>query len=304
MFSAARFRDRLRFRYADEPLARILQERLGVETTLGSDRVRTLLAIMLCDASTNSPWPISNNPHARFNDWDTPTCNLRFPLWQLVRASTAAPLFFPPEVITVGDREHVFVDGSISPYANPAFQLFLMATLDAYNLCWPVGEERMLLVSVGTGVIPRDRPDLSPRDMNLLYQATTVPQTLLAGSIVEQDLLCRVFGCCRHGAPIDSELGDLIGSRGPVQPKLFSYLRYDLDLSSQSLDRVGLSHVDSRRIRHLDAVDAIPEFQEIGRWLAETVLPEHFAGFFPDEQRLPLGLDRQPRTTGLKSGLH
>jgi hypothetical protein len=285
MFSPARLRDLLHFRYSDEPLARVLKEKLGADTTLGSDLVRTLLLIVLCDATTNSPWPVSNNPRARFNQADSPTCNLQFPLWQLVRASTAAPLFFPPEVITIGGCNHVFVDGSISPYSNPAFQLFLMSTLEAYRLCWPPGEDRMLLVSVGAGVVPHARPDLSPHDMNLLYQATTVPQELLAGSIVEQDLLCRVFGQCRHGALIDSEVGDLIASQGPVQPKLFSYVRYDMELSRRTLDREGLAHIDAQRLRHPDAVDAIPEFQEIGRALARSVKPEHFAGFFGLPQR-------------------
>jgi predicted acylesterase/phospholipase RssA len=31
-------------------------------------------------------------------------CNLNVPLWQLLRASTAAPMFFPPEQIDYGKR--------------------------------------------------------------------------------------------------------------------------------------------------------------------------------------------------------
>jgi hypothetical protein len=30
-------------------------------------------------------------------------------------------------------------------YNNPAFQLFLMATAEPYNLSWPTGEKEMLL---------------------------------------------------------------------------------------------------------------------------------------------------------------
>ena len=36
-------------------------------------------------------------------------------------------------------------------YNNPAFQLFLMATSEPYRLLWPTGEEKMFLISVGTG---------------------------------------------------------------------------------------------------------------------------------------------------------
>ena len=34
-----------------------------------------------------------------------PDCNLHLPLWQLVRASTAAPVYFPPEVVKLGDHD-------------------------------------------------------------------------------------------------------------------------------------------------------------------------------------------------------
>jgi uncharacterized protein len=282
MFSHARLRERLRFQYDDEPLARMLKQRLGEDTTLGSDRVKTLLLLVLRDATTDSPWPISNNPGALFNRLDSPVCNLRFPLWQLVRASTAAPLYFPPEVIEVGGREHVFVDGGLTPFANPAFQLFLMSTIDMYNLNWPVGEDRMLLVSLGTGTPSRAQAGLQPREMNLLYQAGAIPRALLAAASVEQDMLCRVFGRCRVGSAIDSEIGDLIGSHGPLQQKLFTYLRYDVELSRPSLDVLGLRHIDPAGVSHLDSIAAIPELQEVGRALASQVTSAHFDGFLPE----------------------
>ena len=45
---------------------------------------------------------------------------MKFPLWQLVRASTAAPTYFPPEVIVLPggngakDKQFVFVDGGVT----------------------------------------------------------------------------------------------------------------------------------------------------------------------------------------------
>jgi patatin-like phospholipase/acyl hydrolase len=47
-----------------------------------------------------------------------------------VRASTAAPVYFPPEVILVPgsgatkEKEFVFVDGGVTMYNNPVFQMF------------------------------------------------------------------------------------------------------------------------------------------------------------------------------------
>jgi hypothetical protein len=66
--------------------------------------------------------------------------------------------FFPPETLNrdPGDpgKSFIFQDGGITPYNNPAFLLFRMATQPAYRLEWKTGEQRLLLVSVGTGMAP------------------------------------------------------------------------------------------------------------------------------------------------------
>src|SRR4051812_21968738 len=122
-----------------------------IPALLSTKKLRTLLTLVMRNHSTGSPWPVSNNPAAKFNDPALPDCNLNLPVWQLVRASTAAPVYFPPETIELGGRKQVFVDGGITPYNNPALLLFLMATLPAYKLEWETGVEKMLLVSIGTG---------------------------------------------------------------------------------------------------------------------------------------------------------
>ena len=284
LFQPSRPWQRLQHRYRHEWLAATLRELIGVETTLGSDTLRTLLLIMR-NASTNSPWPLSNNPNARYNQG--PASNLELRLWQLVRASTAAPVYFSPEVITVGPKRFVFVDGGVTVYNNPAFQLFLMATAEPYRLGWETGTERMLLVSVGTGVDPQANADLQPGQMNLLYSATSVPAALMSGALHEQDLLCRMFGDTRHGDRLDSEVGDLRGVRGPGDAKLFSYLRYNAELSRAGLDRLGLPGIRPEQVQPLDAIGSVPELEAVGRALATLVTPEHFAGFAPKWGDLP-----------------
>jgi patatin-like phospholipase/acyl hydrolase len=96
MFDKASIVRRLQFEYKSEPLAQQLRTVFGDSTTLGSEEVETLLLVVLRNATTDSPWPISNNPFAKYNDPAHPANNLKFPLWQLVRASTAAPTFFLP----------------------------------------------------------------------------------------------------------------------------------------------------------------------------------------------------------------
>ncbi|HVR97005.1 MAG TPA: patatin-like phospholipase family protein, partial [Thermoanaerobaculia bacterium] len=152
MFDQASLMNRyLHHKFEDKKLKVQLKKVLGANTTLGSDKLRTLLMMVMRNASTDSPWPVSNNPGALFNcNPKDPGCNLKLPLWQLVRASTAAPVYFPPELVQVGNKEFIFVDGGITMYNNPSFQLFLMATLEPYRLEWPTGEDKMLIVSLGT----------------------------------------------------------------------------------------------------------------------------------------------------------
>ena len=68
MFTKANLLKRLRYKFESEPLALKLQEVFGPAVTFGSDRVRTLLALVLRNATTDSPWPLCNNPYAKYND--------------------------------------------------------------------------------------------------------------------------------------------------------------------------------------------------------------------------------------------
>ena len=295
MFVKANLLRRLRYKFEDEPLADQLRHVFGAGTTLGSERLRTLLLLVMRNATTDSPWPTSNNPYARYNDRARPDCNLNLPLWQLVRASTAAPTYFPPEVIVLpsaapaAEREFVFVDGGVTMYNNPAFQMFLMATLDRYwaakpEARWRTGPDRMLIVSVGTGTSPDARQGLEPGEMNLLFNAQTVPAALMFAALNEQDLLCRVFGDCRAGDPIDREIGDLVGSAGPLrrEQKLFTYLRYNAELTREGLDALGCRDIEPASVQQLDSIDGIPDLRQVGKRVAETkVLEQHFDGFMP-----------------------
>jgi hypothetical protein len=296
MFVKANLLQRLRYKFEDEPLAEKLREVFGAATTLGSEKLRTLLLLVMRNATTDSPWPISNNPYAQYNDPSREDCNLYFPLWQLVRASTAAPTFFPPEVIVLKSadrgraREFVFVDGGVTMYNNPAFQMFLMATLDRYwakrpEARWRAGAEQMLIVSVGTGTSPNARAGLEPDQMNLLFNAQTIPSALMFAALNEQDLLCRVFGNCLAGDPIDRELDDVAGSAGPLprDEKLFTYLRYNAELTREGLDALGCRDIESRVVQKLDSIDGIPDLRRVGRRVAETKLQgQHFDGFPPN----------------------
>jgi patatin-like phospholipase/acyl hydrolase len=283
MFDKASLLRRFRTKFEDEKLAAKLKEVIGADTTLGTDKLRTLLLIVMRNATTDSPWPLSNNPHAMYNlasrRDDGKACNLDLPLWQLVRASTAAPTYFPPEAIQAGGPgAFLMVDGGVTMFNNPAFLVFLMATVEPYNLHWPVGKDQMLVVSVGTGTSPKANQDLAPEDMNLIYNASSIPSALMFAALNEQDFLCRVFGDCLYGDVLDREVGDMIGKQGPSE-KLFTYVRYNAELTKEWLGAHGLGDIEPRDVQALDSTRHMDDLQRVGEKVAKQVKPEHFARF-------------------------
>ena len=291
MFEKAPFWERWFWKFRPQRLAEMLQRILSQKTgepvpTLGSAMLRTLLMLVLRNATTDSPWPISNNPRAKYNDLAVrgDYSNLHLPLWQLVRASTAAPTYFAPEIITINPRnlrKFIFVDGGVTMYNNPAFQLFLMATSEPYRLGWRAGENEMLIVSVGTGTSAGAKATLRVEDMTLLFNASTIPSALMAAASHEQDFLCRIFGRCLAGDPIDREVSDVIRQGIPGVPKLFTYVRYDPDLSREGLATLGLDHIRPEHVQQMDSVAYINEMQEVGRAAAQRYVDTklQFVGF-------------------------
>ena len=289
MFDKASLLKRLHYAYNKEPLARTLQKELsaalGDDITLGSPGLRSVLMMVMRNATTDSPWAVSNNPFAKYNQRDRPDCNLLLPLWQLVRASTAAPTYFPPEVVTLGKGkdayDFVFVDGGVTTYNTTAFLAFQTVTAAPYRIQWQTGPDRMLIVSVGTGSAPAVRPGLKPDDMWLLDAAKTVPGALMNAAAAGWDMACRVLGECRFGRPIDQEVGDLVGSDTFSGAKQFAYVRYDPDVSQPGLNALGLADVKAADVQTLDAIDHIPDIQRVGKAFAarHVDVKQHLRGF-------------------------
>lgn len=281
MFDRAKLLERYWYKYRSDQLAATLQQVIGKDETLGSGKLRILLLLVMRNATTDSHWPLSNNPVAKYNI--APHANLLLPLWQLVRASTAAPVFFPPEEIYIDELKDtfLFVDGGVTAFNNPAFLLFTMATLEPYRLHWPTGKDKMLLISVGTGASADANRFLAPTDMNLVYNATKIPAALMYAALVQQDTLCRIYGDCRVGAPLDRELYDLCGVDAPGGiPKAFSYCRYEPELSAEGLVDLGMNDVPVQNVQQMDSVAHMADLTRLGKAYAQKYFePSHLAGF-------------------------
>ncbi|HYH84119.1 MAG TPA: patatin-like phospholipase family protein [Pyrinomonadaceae bacterium] len=292
MFDKSFILFRLRHLYESKPLAKELQKTFGKDTNLFPEHLKCLLLVVTRNVSTDSPWPISSNPFAAYNLPHRGDCNLCIPLWQLVRASTAAPVYFAPEVLQWDKKDpsktFVFEDGGLTPYNNPAFLLARMATHSAYRLNWQTGEDKLLVMSVGTGSAPKEDAEVYSSGKSAFTNLANFPSALMYGAQVDQDINCRTVGRCVHGARIDRELWDLIPRRGDVregeviplsedQGRQFLYARYNAELTARWLSERGLGDVDASKVAQLDSVEHINGLIRVGQKLAEEVKLEHFA---------------------------
>jgi len=243
-----------------------------VPALLDTKRLKTLLLMVLRNHTTGSAWPVTNNPLAMYNQRDLPDCNLKVPLWKLVRASAAAPTFFDPEEIMLGDQRHVFVDGAITPYNDPALIAALTAVLPCYRLGWETGPDKIRVISVGTMRFSMAAANKNIRRMWVGYNVPRIVAALLQGIAFEQDYLCRCLGQCIHGEALDSEIGNLEGATLPGR-SWFSYVRYDKSYMGQAAEELLRK---TPQLAALDAVHAIPLLREVGRTYAqEHVRIEH-----------------------------
>jgi predicted acylesterase/phospholipase RssA len=313
MFQRTHFLARFQSLYQNGSLEQKLKATFGSETTLRLDevpgpggvagRLKTLLLVVTRNVTTDSPWPISANPDGAYNDPRLSYSNVNLRLWQLVRASTAAPIYFPPEVIECDPgnpaRTFVFVDGGVTPYNNPAFLLFRFATDPAFNLNWERGEDKLLLVSVGTGASAQTGVTADDPGGNLLSTGISIPTALMYGSLVDQDINCRTIGRCVYGDEIDREMLDMVPRSGPnvgsyaeriarpVVPvadnhgRQFLYARYNVDLKMDNLNRLGFGAVDPAAVKKMDNAtpDNIELLLKIGAASARQVARDHFGPF-------------------------
>jgi hypothetical protein len=253
---------------------RLMQELTNVigPRTLDSPDLRTGLCIVLKRMDTGSDWIVMNNPRSVF--WETPadgsfTGNRHLPLAHVVRASTAAPSFFEPELIEIasGRPPGLFIDGGLTPHNNPALLMLMTALVPAYGLNWRIGPENLLIVSVGTGSF---QPTLSPADA-MRSSAIGLAIKSLAAMIAESQLLVLTLmtylGQSPIAWPINSEIGDLGRVLAPTGD-LVRFLRYDVRLEQSWLAENLGKHFSADFIAKLRPMDNPANMQtlyELGR---------------------------------------
>ncbi len=266
-------------KFPSEPLQEALDAKLGADTTLSSDRVKTGLMIMTKRLDTGSPWPLTNCPGARYATEDG-----ALKLTQVVRASTAAPTYFEPEEIKISSRrgsvvDGVFVDGGVSPFNDPALQLLMLAALQGHGFKWRTGKDELLLISIGTGSY---KEPFSPQKF-AAGQGLSALKSLMDDCARTNHGLLQWLTHCLTPWIIDRAVGDM-KLDSEAGPQLATYARYNASLDAKWLK--GELDIDATpeklaQISQMDNPSNMDELAAIGRKAAERqVLDSHLPSVF------------------------
>jgi uncharacterized protein len=264
-------------------LQKALDAQLGADTTLDSDRIRTGLMIMTKRLDTGSAWPLHNHPAGRYAGQDG-----KLQLTKVVRASTAAPTYFEPQDINISSREGnivngAFVDGGVSPFNDPSLQLLMLAALDGHGFHWPTGRDKLLLISVGTGVFKKTYTTKQITGMAAAEQGLRSLQSLMDDcGRVNQAMLQWLTNCLTPWA-IDSAVGDMkLDSQSG--PQFATYARFNVLLEPGWLKttvKLDLAPEAVAKIAAMDDPNNMRDLIDIGRLAAkEQLKPEHFPPCF------------------------
>ncbi|MEZ4447230.1 MAG: patatin-like phospholipase family protein [Polyangiaceae bacterium] len=279
-----------RAKYAKDKLEARLKSVLSDYATLNSDTLKTGLIVVIKRLDTGSPWPLSNfpdGPYFKKVDGARWIPNGDYPLWKVVRASTAAPHFFEPESIIIskarrdGEQDDLgdFVDGGVSPHNNPSLQTLMYVTLDGYRVRWDLGADKLLLVSVGTG---RANPSVDSSAFAGFHAAQSLLSLMDDANDLNETIL-QWLSTSRTRRVIDRQVGDL-SNDGIGGADQLSYARYNAELDGEWLKAQLDLAVEPPRLATLKAMDApanAPLLLDIGRRVGKTfVRDEDFPSAF------------------------
>ncbi len=231
----------LQSKFESERLRKALASVMTTKT-LGSDDLRTGLAIHAKRIDTGSPWVVTNHPLGIFYDPPADSSifpNKRYRLVDLVLASAAAPTFFDEVVIDIEFDERrkptqqgYFVDGAVSANNNPGLQMLMLALEPSYKFGWRSGADQLMMSSFGTGM---RRPSVSGRTFAGLppgLRGVHALRAMIYDTQLQGVMLLQALSEPRKPWRINSEIGDMTGVCFSGAP-LLDYQRIDVTLDTK-----------------------------------------------------------------------
>lgn len=281
-------------KYKAEEVAAALSDVLG-NKMIKDTEFRTGLLVVTKRLDTGSTWAFTNNPEARYykpNDKRPQTIpNGEYPLWQVVRASTAAPTFFAGEEIVIQSQGRdntagLFIDGGVSPHNNPSLQALMVATMDGYKFGWEASPDKLLVVSVGTG-----KADANVDLSGMLSDAAAAQALLALKNLMEDcgDLVEAMMQWLSVPTPTARPIDREMGLAGPVLggKALFTYHRYNALFTADWFTSVGLDVGETvnadylTNMQEMDKPENLDRLARLGAAVAEKqVEVAHFPAAF------------------------
>lgn len=196
------------------------------------------LSVQVKDTQTGTVAFFNNFPYTRQK---YPERNL--PLWQIVRASTAAPTYFKPEA-------NRYIDGGISAYNNPSYAAFIGVTK---YLGWQTGVDNLRIYSVGTGYHPPLIPKGTLDQKTKLHMAAYMIEELMDDINLLQNQI----------------MGRLENDR-----KECWYRRYTIKFEKKSFENFDIptEGIDFDELAAMDGVKLVKKLAEIGEIVAKRVV--------------------------------
>ena len=239
--------------FGREALQQALKGAFDADTTLSSPELLTGLMIMTKRMDSGSPWPLTNHPRDPYFSPVPGKARIghaNMYLWQVVRASTAAPMYFRPERLEVGHRRDPqtgtssadigeFIDGGVTTANNPSMQLLKVALLKGFAFNWAAGADRLLMVSVGTGLPRRHRGLASGWRRFAAPFAVNALKSIMDDCNTEVETMMQWLSASDTARAINGQIGTLAQDR-LCAPPLLTYQRYNLQFEPRWMqDELG-----------------------------------------------------------------
>ena len=245
-------------RFLEESLDRYLVEDDGSPLKLGSSKLQTGLLVCAKRIDTDSAWILTNHPRSKFynavpgQSW---LPNKDYRLKDIIRASTAAPTYLSPMTIQISDGSDgfepevgVFVDGAIGGHNCPALAAFQIATLPSYRFNWPTGEDKLSILSIGTGQYRQRHESTSFLNRQTIQQGIGALSGMISESQRNTLLMMQAMSQPRKPWVLNSEIMGLQNELFTERP-LFRFQHHDVMIDNDDLrDRLKLMTMKGAKI--------------------------------------------------------
>lgn len=269
--------------YSSDILESFLKKEFGEITISDTQKITCGLAINAKRADTYSLWTVANHPKGKYYE-----ANSNLKLWELCRASSAAPYYFKPKILKLrtrlredGSRKYfdsAFIDGGVSLANNPAWIGFLTATVGTFGFKWNTGVDNIFITSIGTGNGLKKENPIDLRNLKALSWAPKLSDLFMIDALEMNQVLLEGIGKnIGSRYEIDSMFSDKDLAFEPqfrLKEQLFSFDRHNVILTKETLnnEKMGFHFTDSKieSLKEMDYYENMETLLDIGYKYAQN----------------------------------